>query len=102
MIETVAAPTEKSAPQARPAIIDCDLHNELDSIKDLYPYLSERWRNHIDTFGLRSRTGATTLASWAIVRRRARLQVAPPGPRSTSCARTSSIPTTSPMQFSTR
>ncbi len=58
MIETVAAPTEKSAPQARPAIIDCDLHNELDSIKDLYPYLSERWRSHLDTFGLRSPNGS--------------------------------------------
>ncbi|MEE2775752.1 MAG: amidohydrolase family protein [Acidobacteriota bacterium] len=39
---------------ARSAIIDCDLHNELDSIKDLYPYLSERHRHQLDTFGLRA------------------------------------------------
>ena len=39
--------------RARAAIIDCDVHNELDSLKDLYPYLSQRWRTHLDTFGLR-------------------------------------------------
>jgi uncharacterized protein len=37
--------------RTRPALIDCDFHNELDSIKDLYPYLSQRWRDHIDTYG---------------------------------------------------
>jgi hypothetical protein len=35
--------------RTRPAIIDCDFHNELDSIKDLFPYLSQRWRDHIET-----------------------------------------------------
>jgi len=39
--------------RTRPALIDCDFHNELDSIKDLYPYLSQRWRTHLDTFGVR-------------------------------------------------
>ena len=43
-----------AAPATRPAIIDCDIHNEIDSLKDLYPYLSQRWRDHLDTFGLRS------------------------------------------------
>jgi hypothetical protein len=43
--------------RTRPALIDCDLHNELDSEKDLYPYLAKRWRDHIDTFGLRSPAG---------------------------------------------
>jgi predicted TIM-barrel fold metal-dependent hydrolase len=41
----------------RPALIDCDFHNELDSIKDLYPYLAKRWRDHIDTFGLHGPSG---------------------------------------------
>jgi hypothetical protein len=40
-------------PRTRPAIIDCDVHNEIDSIKDLYPYLAQRWRDHLDTFGVR-------------------------------------------------
>ena len=43
--------------RVRPALIDCDFHNELDSIKDLYPYLSQRWRDHIETFGLQGPTG---------------------------------------------
>src|SRR5918911_160051 len=37
--------------RTRRALVDCDFHNELDSIKDLYPYLSQRWRDHIDTYG---------------------------------------------------
>src|SRR5436190_7864351 len=43
--------------RTRPALIDCDFHNELDSIKDLYPYLAQRWRDHIETFGLQRPTG---------------------------------------------
>ena len=43
--------------RTRPALIDCDFHNELDSIKDLYPYLSSRWQTHIETFGLQRPTG---------------------------------------------
>src|SRR5215208_2712363 len=43
--------------RTRPALIDCDFHNELDSIKDLYPYLSQRWRDHIETFGLHGPSG---------------------------------------------
>ena len=48
--------TEKFV-RTRRALIDCDFHNELDSIKDLYPYLSERWRTHIDTYGARGPAG---------------------------------------------
>ena len=54
MTETLSGPTATTAVEARPAFIDCDLHNELNSIKDLYPYLAERWRHHLDTFGLRN------------------------------------------------
>ena len=43
--------------RTRPALIDCDFHNELDSIKDLHPYLSKRWRDHIETFGIHGPTG---------------------------------------------
>ncbi len=56
--ETLAAPETappetETAREPRPAIIDCDLHNEIESLKDLHPYLSERWRTHLDTFGMR-------------------------------------------------
>jgi predicted TIM-barrel fold metal-dependent hydrolase len=32
-------------------IIDCDLHAELNSLQDLFPYLSARWQRHIELFG---------------------------------------------------
>ena len=48
-----AARVEEGTPRTRRALIDCDFHNELDSIKDLYPYLSQRWRDHIDQYGAR-------------------------------------------------
>ena len=54
MADTLTADTKpRLAPTAAkpPAFIDCDLHNELDSIRDLYPYLSKRWRDHLDTYG---------------------------------------------------
>lgn len=41
------------------ALIDCDIHNELDSERDLYPFLSARWREHLMTYGLRGPSGAT-------------------------------------------
>ncbi|MFN8522247.1 MAG: amidohydrolase family protein [Chloroflexota bacterium] len=43
--------------RTRPAIIDCDFHNEIDSVKDLYPYLSSGWREHIDMYGTRGAAG---------------------------------------------
>lgn len=57
MTETLAAPSESTARRVRPAMIDCDLHNEIDSIKDLYPYLSRRWRDHLSTYGMRGPNG---------------------------------------------
>ena len=45
-------PREKRArPRAR--LIDCDVHHALRSLKDLYPYLSRRWREHLDHYGSR-------------------------------------------------
>jgi len=57
VVLTTARETETPA-RTRRALIDCDFHNELDSIKDLYPYLSQRWRDHIDTYGARGPAGA--------------------------------------------
>ena len=50
----------ETAPRTRTrrALIDCDFHDELDSIKDLYPYLSQRWRDHLDAYGTRGPTGS--------------------------------------------
>src|SRR5258708_21862784 len=57
MVLTTQRETEPKA-RTRRALIDCDFHNELDSIKDLFPYLSQRWRDHIETYGTRGPGGA--------------------------------------------
>ena len=31
--------------------VDCDIHPVQRSPKDLYPYLEQRWREHIENFG---------------------------------------------------
>ena len=51
-------PDPAQAARTRPTLIDCDLHNELhNDIEAVLPYLSERWREHIQTFGPRSPAG---------------------------------------------
>ena len=40
-------------------IVDCDLHNTLDSIRDLFPYLSQQWRRHIEDYGVRRFAGGS-------------------------------------------
>lgn len=44
--------------RTRPALIDCDLHNELHrDVEALLPYLSTRWREHVETYGARGPAG---------------------------------------------
>ena len=55
----MATTLKHTSPGARkPPIIDCDIHNELDSERDLYPYLPGRWLEHIKTYGTRGPSGA--------------------------------------------
>jgi len=48
-----------STGRTKHASIDCDVHPELDFEKDLYPYLSTRWREHVKPYGIRTYSGAT-------------------------------------------
>jgi len=43
------------APAARLKVVDCDIHPMLRSSKALHPYLSQRWRDHLDSYGARTR-----------------------------------------------
>src|SRR5262249_493906 len=52
MIETLVRPVTRT--RTTTATIDCDIHNALASEKDLLPYLPARWRQHLETFGLRN------------------------------------------------
>jgi predicted TIM-barrel fold metal-dependent hydrolase len=45
-------------------IVDCDVHNEVDSLRDLYPYLPARWRTHIERFGTGRYSGASYPRFW--------------------------------------
>ena len=49
---------KKSPKQRKPPIIDCDIHNAIPSVKELHPYLSERWRKHLEMVGTPSRIGS--------------------------------------------
>lgn len=44
--------------EVRPAIIDTDVHNELEPLDTIHPYLDERWLGHLQAFGLRGYSGA--------------------------------------------
>jgi len=48
-----------AAPAARLMLVDCDVHHALRSPADLYPYLSQRWRDHLKTYGSRKPTPFT-------------------------------------------
>jgi uncharacterized protein len=56
MVATYEQMAEKA--RTRPALIDCDLHNELHGdVAAILPYLPARWREHVETFGGRSPAG---------------------------------------------
>ena len=41
--------------ETRLGIVDCDIHPMLRSERALFPYLARRWRDELETFGLRTR-----------------------------------------------
>jgi predicted TIM-barrel fold metal-dependent hydrolase len=48
-----AAGLRERRPRPRARLIDCDVHHALRSLKELHPYLSRRWRDHLDSYGSR-------------------------------------------------
>ena len=44
-------------PQTRLSIVDCDVHPTMQSLTDLDPYLSPRWRRHVRTYSEHVRQG---------------------------------------------
>lgn len=53
----VTQPSETSTRPTRMRIVDSDVHNYLENERVLYPYLSTRWRRHLELFGMRGPTG---------------------------------------------
>jgi uncharacterized protein len=60
MTTAAVAPASRGTTQQVP-IVDCDLHAELDSLRDLLPYLAQRWHRHIEMFGTQ-RAGQSRMA----------------------------------------
>jgi len=56
-------PAASAGAPAKDFVVDCDSHN-LPTLDDLKPYLSRRWREYLETFGLR------TPSEYGIVRAR--------------------------------
>lgn len=54
----VAQPVQERSGSVRPAIVDADVHNELDSNRDIEPFLDEHWLKHLHTYGLHGYTGS--------------------------------------------
>lgn len=44
-----------SEPSVRLGVVDCDIHPMLRSRQALYPYLPQRWRDHLDSYGTSTR-----------------------------------------------
>jgi predicted TIM-barrel fold metal-dependent hydrolase len=58
LVGTVEEVAGRGKAWARPALIDCDLHNELHGNEQaLLPYLPARWRRHVEVFGVRAPAG---------------------------------------------
>lgn len=45
-------------------LVDVDVHNNLDSLGDLYPYLSRRWREYLERYGVRIYSGSFYPRLW--------------------------------------
>jgi predicted TIM-barrel fold metal-dependent hydrolase len=58
MTAPATSAAKKGLSTQKQAIIDCDVHNQLESERSLYPFLAQRWRDYIDSFGNRRYTGA--------------------------------------------
>jgi predicted TIM-barrel fold metal-dependent hydrolase len=53
----VERPVENKPQKVRPAIADCDVHPLPNSPKDLFPYLSRQWQQHLTEYGGRRMQG---------------------------------------------
>ena len=50
-------PNNADPPSTELNLIDCDVHNYVNSIDDLVPFLSQRWRRYIDQSGFKGPPG---------------------------------------------
>jgi len=58
------APLREQKAAQRLMIVDCDIHPIQRSAKDLYPFLSKHWQEHLETFGGHVRQGLIEQTMW--------------------------------------
>ena len=56
-VQVVQGKAVSTVGASRQAIADCDIHPGRNSAKELYPWLSKRWQEHLETFGSSPRQG---------------------------------------------
>lgn len=82
----VAQTFERRAAEVRQAIIDTDVHNELEPFEVIHPFLDEHWLRHLKTYGLHGPSGA---AYPRFINRRADAKPPSGRPAGSDCAFTS-------------
>lgn len=53
----IETPLSRQAAAQSAGIVDCDIHPRVRDVSDLKPYLSRRWWDYLQTFGVRRRHG---------------------------------------------
>ena len=53
----VLAPQRATTSATKLSVIDCDIHPRVKHLSDLKPFMTERWWNHLNTYGGRTRHG---------------------------------------------
>ncbi len=66
--------------QSQLIVVDCDIHPTISTMADLHPYLTDRWKEHLKTFGGLVRQSFASTGSYARYNRDggARLDTRPP------------------------
>ncbi len=54
-VQIATAPTIRPANASKLAIADGDIHPQRNGAADLFPFLEQRWKEHLQTFGSRPR-----------------------------------------------
>ena len=51
VVQGVSAQSVASTASSKMAVADCDIHPQYDSVKELYPFLEQRWMDYLENYG---------------------------------------------------
>jgi hypothetical protein len=64
MTLTSHSSASETPPSSASGIVDCDTHNYWNSPDELWPFISRRWRDHMETYGTRRFAGSDYPRFW--------------------------------------